>query len=418
MRPPRAGKIRSLTSVFLGAMLFALLAGCSDADEQDIAAPDALFPSEAPPSGPERSSVVAEIIAHVSPSSKSITFEPVEFDAPGLKAQSIDELNLVQDDNPGDGLRTTVELVTNSVGYDADCPAPYQAGTFCGNVTLTSFYQRTLANVFVQATSITPPTGYNAVNSDPSEFGLDDTFGLWKYTTPAASSPGVIGQAPHNSGARDWVFANPDNGDWSMLLRVVSSLKYSGYTFDFSAAPFIDACVGGVVTTASSAQYTMPFPFTLYQSTNSIVRFNIRGVLTFGNVNGTASGNNLELPNTSAPKPAVFVFWDNIKYGAGGQMCYKVVGTAPNRQFAITWNNMTFVDAPDKDTASLQFGVILGEGTNNIDMVYNSMNGSSSRPSGDSATVGVQNEAGSASTAEFNQGSYGSGNAYTFIPIP
>jgi hypothetical protein len=398
-------------------MVFVLLAGCADAGGQDGGAPGALFPSE-PPRAPEESSVVAEVIAHISPSKKTISFEPVPRATPGLGTQSIDELNLSQDNNPGDGLRTTVELVTNSVGFNADCPAPYQVNTFCGNVTLTSFYQRTLANVFVQATSITPPTGHNALNSDPSEFGLSDTFGLWKYTSPAASTEGVIGQAPHNSGTRDWVFANPDNADTSILLRVVSSLKYSGYIFDYSNASFIDACSGGVTTTSSSAQQTMPFPFTFYQSTNGVVRFNVKGMLTFGNVNGSASGSNVALPSAGAPKPGLFVFWDNLKYGVGGKMCYKVVGSAPNRQVAITWNNMTFADSPDLNTANLQFGVILTEGTNNIEVVYNSMSGLSSRPEGDSATIGVQNETGSASTGEFNQGGFGSGSAYAFIPIP
>ncbi|NUQ75625.1 MAG: hypothetical protein HUU21_18930 [Polyangiaceae bacterium] len=417
MKQSRAQKYRLSAPVSLGAGLLVLLAGCADAGGPDGPAPDALYPSEAPPL-PEGTALVAEILARVSPSAKTITFEPIERDDPGLETQSIDELNLVQDETPGSGLRTTVELVTNSVGFDAECPAPYQAGTFCGNVTLSSFYQRSLANVFVQATSITPPSKYNAVNSDPSEFGQDDTFGLWKYTTPAATTAGVLGQAPHNSGTRDWVFANPDNGDWSMILRVISSLKYSAYIYDFSSASFIDACAGGSATTASSAQFTMPFPFTLYQSTNSIVRFNIRGVITFGNVNGTASGNNLALPSGNAPKPAVFAFWDNIQYGPAGKMCYKVVGAAPNRKVAITWNDMTFVDAPDAGTASLQFGVILSEGTNNIEMVYNSMNGASSRKSGDSATVGVQNEDSTSAMAEFNLGIFSSGSAYAFIPIP
>jgi hypothetical protein len=414
MRKAQQRADRSPVMIFVGAIGLALLAGCSDAGGED-GSPGALFPSEPPP---PQGAVVAEIIAHLSPSRGTITFEPIERASPGLDTQSMDSLNLVQDDVPGSGLPTTVELITNSVGYNAECPAPYQTNTFCGNVTLQSFYGRSLSNVFVQATSITPPTGHNGLNKDSSEFGLDDTYGLWKYTSPAASTEGVVGQSPHNTGTRDWVFANPDNAETSIVLRVVSSLRYSGYVFDFSSASFIDACSGGVSTTASSAQQTMPFPFTLYQSTNSVVRFNIKGMITFGNVNGTASGSNVSLPAATAPKPGVFVFWDNLKYGPGGKMCYKVVGSAPNRQAVITWNNMTFTDAPDANTASLQFGAILTEGTNNIDVVYNAMSGASSRPDGDSATIGVQNEAGSVATAEFNSGGYGSGNAYAFVPIP
>jgi hypothetical protein len=413
MRPSPTGNVRPSIAIPLAAIGLALITGCVDAGGSDGGPPAA--PLEPPPA---EGAVIAEVIAHLRPSEGTISFEPVPPASPGLKAQSIEELNLAQDDNPGTGLRTTVELVTNSVGYNAECPAPYQVNTFCGNVTLTSFYQRPLSDVFVQVTSITPSMGHSGVNSDPSEYGLSDAFGLWKYTAPAATTEGVIGQPPHNAGTRDWVFANPDNADTSILLRVLSSLKYSGYIFDFSSSPFIDACSGGLSTTATSGQQTMPFPFTLYQSTSTVVRYNIKGMITFGNVNGSASGSNVALPNGSAPKPSVFVFWDNLKYGPGGKMCYKVVGSAPNRQVAITWNNMTFADAPDLNTASLQFGAILNEGTNAISVVYNAMNGFTTRPSGDSATIGVQNEAGSAATAEFNQGSYGSGNAFAFVPVP
>jgi hypothetical protein len=51
-------------------------------------------------------------------------------------------------------------------------------------------------------------------------------------------------------------------------------------------------------------------------------------------------------------------------------------------------------------------------------MVYNSMNGPTSRTSGNSATVGTQNELGTDTTSEYNQPNYGTGKAYTFIPIP
>jgi hypothetical protein len=310
-----------------------------------------------------------------------------------------------------------VELTTNSVGSNGECPAGYQTNTFCGNVTLRHFYSRSLANVFVQATSITPPTGHNGLNSDPSEFGLDDTYGLWKYTSPGAAVPGVLGQAPFNEATRDWVFADPDGADTSIVLRVVASLKYAGYTFDFGSSPFIDACSGGASTTVASAQQTMPFPFTLYGSTNTIVRYNRRGMITFGSVTGSASGTNVALPNTGAPKPMISVFWDNIVYGAGGSMCYKVVGSAPNRQVVITWNNMSFADAADQP-ATLQFGAILTEGTNNVEVVYNTMNGPTPRADGAGATVGVQNEAGTAATSETDQPNYGAGNTYAFVPIP
>lgn len=419
MSPAHVGIPRPSRSTLPGALALVLslplAAGCADAADP---APVSARPLAEPLPLPEQSVVIAEIVAHVSPSKGTITFERLDRGAPSSTTQSIDELNLVESGAENDGPPTTVELVTNTVGYDAECPAPYQISTFCGNVTLRSFYTRSLSNVFVQVTSIDPPTGHNALNSDPSEFALEDTFGLWKYKAPAAASPGVLGEAPHNDGSRDWVFANADGTDSSIFLRVVASLKYAEYTLDYSSASFIDACAGGAATGLASGQQTLPFPFTLYNSTNTVVRYNSRGMITFGNVSGTSIGLNTALPSSRAPKPGVFVFWDNIKYGLGGKMCYKVVGAAPNRKAVITWNNMTFTDAPDSNTASLQFGAILSEGTNNIDVVYQTMSGMTSRVTGDSATVGVQDELNEAATVEYNQGNFGAGSAYTFVPIP
>jgi hypothetical protein len=376
------------------------------------------------PSLPMGSVVVGEYLAHFSPTERKMTFTAVHPTSAGRAAQSIDALNVVSDDIPNSGPQGTVELLTNSAGTNSDCPAGHQTQTFCGNVTLSQFYTGSLSNVFVQVTSITDATGteitdHGATNGDTSEFELDATKGLWKYTAPAATTDGVLGQSPDNAGTRDWIFSNPDDAETYIMLRVVASQSYSSYTTDFSSQAFVDACsIGTNLGTPSSATQTMPFPFTLYGNTSSTVKFNRRGMITFGSVAGTSSGVNVELPSTAAPKPALFAFWDDIAFGASSSgLCYATTGTAPNRQYVIQWKNMNFVAAADK-TASLNFEAILSEGTNNIDVVYDTMTGPTGRASGDSATVGVQNAGGTVATAEFNQGNYGSGNAYAFIPVP
>ncbi len=412
------------TIALTGALLLGILPGC--VGEQTDSAP-AIEPADAPSVPlPPKSVVLGEFIAHVRPSRRSITFEAATPAAgKGVSPQSIDELNVTQDGVTGSGPANTIELVTNTVGYNGQCPIGYQTSSFCGNVTLRHFFSGSLANVFVQVISVYSPTtglemtGHGGINGDASEFGLDATKGLWKYTAPAATTAGVLGVSPDNSGTRDWVFANPDDADTYIKMRVISSLTYAGYIFDFSSQAFVDACATGTsVGAVSQSTQTMPFPFTLYGNTSSTVKFNKRGMVTFGNVNGTASGTNLSLPNTSAPKPALFVFWDDIAYGASGAaMCYKTLGSAPNRQYVIEWKNMNFVTAADQ-TASLTFETILSEGTNNIDVIYDTMSGPTTRTTGDSATVGVQNATGTVATFEFNTPDFGTGNAYTFVPQP
>lgn len=404
-----------------GALALGLAAGCAEAGSTD-------------PGGSANldGAVAGDFIAHVSPKSRTITFEkvgkaPAGKTAPGFRAQdlngSADSLNIESDDVEGSGSTNTVELVTNSVGFDTDCPPGFQSKTFCGNVTLRHFYPRSLSHVYVQATRMWDTngndlTGHSALNSDASEFGLNNGIGLWQYSNEAAASAGVLGAAPYNHGTRDWVFQNPDDADWYIYLKVVAGMQYLDYAFDFSSESFIDACALGTnLGKTSTSTQTLPFTFTLYDQTSTTVRFNRRGMMTFGSTAGSASGTNVALPSTAAPKPALFAFWDDIVFGTNGAMCFATVGEAPNRKFVVEWRDMNFASSGDQ-TASLTFEAILSEGTNSIDTVYHDMNGPTLRASGDSATVGVQNSTGTAAQAEYNIPDFGSGNAYAFIPIP
>lgn len=420
--PSRPSNFRSPLVFASAALLACLLPGCSD--EAPVAPLD--FTDDPAVALPPNSVVLADFVMHVSPKNKTASIERLVRGEDGvLRPQSIDDLTLSQDGVEGSGPPNTVELVTNSYNAGAgNCPSG-AGGTWCANVTLRHFYTRPISNAFVQVTSI-DLANHAAINSDGSEFGLDDTKGLWKYTAPAATTPGVLGTSPNNDGTRDWEFNDPDGVDANIQLRVVASLHYANYTFDFSNESWgtsTDACQGGTSTTTNSVSTTMPFTFTLYGASNTAIRFNRLGQITFGSVSGSASGSNLALPSTSAPKPGFFVFWDNIKYGAGGKMCYKTTGSAPNRKFVVTWSNMTFNDAPAANTASLTFSAVLSEGSDLIDVVYGNMSGDGtaagdSRAGGSSATVGVQNDSGTTATAEYNTENYGSGNAYAFVPVP
>ena len=182
---------------------------------------------------------------------------------------------------------------------------------------------------------------------------------------------------------------------------------------------FVDACANGTsVGKVSSSSQTMPFAFLFHDAGSTAVEFTKRGMITFGGASGTTSGENLVLPDSGAPGPAVYAFWDDIDFGgANSTMCYQTIGSAPNRKYVIEWKDMDFVDAAD-GVASLTFEAILSEGTNNIDVVYDTMTGPTSRADGDSATVGVQNATGTVSTSEIDTPDFGSGNAYAFVPQP
>jgi hypothetical protein len=431
----------------LGAFAVVSLAGCASAPEPDTGAP---------PGG----RVLAELSLHLQPSRGLARIERVtrmEADGtPGLSPQAITDINLCQDGTPGSSDPTqcglpagtpTVELVTDpaslvdtyGTGPANGCPA----GSFCGTVTLNSFWPRPLSNVYVQATSITddygvPLSGHSGTNSDtaPQSYKLGNTFGLWQHTADLATTPGVIGMAPNNSGTRQWVFANPDDADTYVELRVVASTTYTNYKLTPSSRPFIDACAGGVQLSTSLGTSTqpLPFPFTFYGSTYDgspgkpqQVTFSKVGVVTFGSASNTVSGTNEQLPDASSgtPRPAIFAFWDQLDYGSGANrqgMCFKTIGAAPNRQFAVTWTTMNFnANVSGKDRpASMTFSATLNEGTDRIDLAYKTMTGPTTRATGGSATVGAQNEAGTvaASGSTFKAAQYASLTSWSLIPVP
>ena len=397
----------------------------------------------APPAPPARGTVVAEVVAHAKPRQRSVTFAKAGTHdpkaAPSLSAQSIDELPIVQDGTPGSGPEVSVELVTNSVGdtFMGDTCPGVAAGSkaFCANVTLNHFYLRPLSNVFVQVTSILdgdlqPFAAHEAWTSDPPALGLDDSLGLWSYSAPGAA-PGVLGVSPDNGGSRDWVFRNPDDADTVMSLRVVSSLTYTSYTRTAQNLPFVNACEGGTnLGTPMTSVLDLPFPFTLYDTTTTKATANRRGVLLMG-VNGLiapaksvalpASGNvpNCSLFNQCAvPRPAIFPFWDILLYLGEGALCTRAGGTAPNRTFAVTWNHLGRAGSLEDEGSDYTFTVVLHEGTDVIDLLYGQMDGQQPNASGGSASIGVQNAAGTAATAEWQAAHYGSGTSYTFTPVP
>lgn len=408
--------LRIVTLVTSAALSLGTLAGC--------AGPEA-------PSGPQAAApvlpnavVFGEFVAHLRPKDHSFTIERVgdgRAYGPTLEPQSLDSLPIIQDGVAGSGPPNTVELVTTS--YTDQYPTTQ---TVTAVVDLRHFYGRTFSNVYTYVSGITDANGvalsnHDGINSDPSQFGLSNAHGLWQYTASGAD-PGVLAQSPLNVGTRTWIFANPDDANTNVSFVVYGSLGFGSYTQNFSTATYIDACAGGTTYTTSLGTATIPFDFTLYNTNTTTVKFSNQGKVGFGATASLGiSGTAVALPTTNAPHPALFPFWDNIKYGAGGMMCSQTVGTAPKRQFVIEWRNMDFKAGAGAGGSSLDFEAILSEGTSNIDTVYNSMVGSltaAGRETGTQATVGVQNEAATAGTGEFQQPNYGTGNAYTFNPAP
>lgn len=405
--------------------------------------------------------VLGEFVMRVDPGQHSLSISRLERGAGAAKGpESFDNLSIEQDGNPGTGTVDNVELVTDVVTFGAACSGGNPA-SFCGHVTLRSFYARPLNNVYVQVTSVVDANGlplstfHGGINSDAGPVvpatQLDASLGLWRHP-PTGASPSFLGTtATTNSWPRNWVFADPDGATTTITLRVVASLTYKDYVKSTSTQAFIDACTlsGGVTHTLATASNTatMPFPFTFYGvSGTTQVIYNRNGVFAFGGNlpptgdNGTVNGykfKNKTLPETPAvisTSPAAYAFWDGLNGNPGALVCHGTSGTTPNRKFVITWKNLKGFSDPDNST-NLTFSAILSEGVDTIDYVYSSMIGAAGsdviypamtnvqRAAGKNAVIGVQGPNGAVNIATPFPAAIGgsviaSGTKIRFTPVP
>jgi hypothetical protein len=415
----------------------------------------------APGAVPAGHAVLGEFVLRVDPRRQSAVLSRLHRSGgAGKHPESFDNISIEQDGNPGTGTVNNVELVTNSVTFGSACSGG-SAASFCGNVTLRSFYTRPLNNVYVQVTSIVDVNGmpfstfHGGTNSDASPASpataLDRSLGLWRHP-PAGAAQNFLGTtAATSTGTRNWVFADPDGATTSITFRVVASLTYKDYSKSVSTQAFLDACTlqGAVSTlpTEVNVTATMPFAFTFYgvSGTNQVT-YNRDGVFAFGGTlppgadNGTVSAYTFqnrtlpETPTTKSVSPGAYVFWDGLKANAGAQICHATSGATPNQKFVMTWKNVKGFNNPDNST-NLTFSAILSEGTDIIDYVYSSMTAAAGndqvypsmtnaeRAGGKNAVIGLQGPSGAVNIATPFPAAIGgsavaSGTKLRFTPIP
>jgi hypothetical protein len=381
---------------------------------------------------PAGDAILGEFVVRVDPGQKSLVISRLHRSrGAGKGPESFDNVSIEQDGVAGSGTVNNVELVTNSVTFGSGCSGGNPA-SFCGNVTLRSFYTRPLNNAYVQVTSIVDSAGlplstfHGGINSDASPAApataLDASQGLWRYPA-AGASPSFLGTtAATNNATRNWVFADPDGAATTITLRVVASLTYKDYAKSTSTQAFIDACTlpGAATHTPATATVTaaMPFAFTFYGASGTTqIAYNRNGVFAFGGTlpptgdNGTVVNykfKNKLLPETPAVvsvSPAGYAFWDGLNGNPGGLICDGTSGVTPNRKFVLTWKNLKGFNTPDNST-NLTFSAILSEGVDTIDYVYSSMTSAggndvvypaltnAQRSAGRNAVIGVEGPSG------------------------
>lgn len=212
---------------------------------------------------------------------------------------------------------------------------------------------------------------------------------------------GEISGVPTTPGTYEVTIALTDSSDparsasqWYKLLVV------RGYALEDVPFDPINARDGGtdlhVTDKDGYRQVDLPFHFTFYDEEFSVIQVSPNGYITFGD-EPADSFTNTAIPDRSAPNGFAAPFWDFLEPESGGGVFSLVVGEAPNRRLVVTWADVPHLP----DTGPATFSVILEEGSNNIvfqypdivfddDIVWTSFN------YGKSATIGIENPAGTA----------------------
>ncbi len=152
--------------------------------------------------------------------------------------------------------------------------------------------------------------------------------------------------------------------------------------------------IGDDVLSASTA---LPFAFSFFGTTVANYRVSSNGNLQFFATTGAGSSQftNVAIPSTTVPNGFVAPFWDDLTAVATTQVRTQIFGSGSTRHMTVEWFDSTFSGSAER----LQFQVKVYETTNVIEFHYCSLvanAGSATRILGNSATVGVENLAGSA----------------------
>jgi glucose/arabinose dehydrogenase len=155
----------------------------------------------------------------------------------------------------------------------------------------------------------------------------------------------------------------------------------------------------------------LPFRVPFYGQMYDSAWVDVNGKLSFADP-GRSWGVNTVLPDAATPNAAVYPFWDDLVVRADSSIRTALVGTAPDRRFVVEWRNIGLYGST---SARVTFEAIISE-SGQITFNYADLS-TSGRELGNSATVGIENAAGTiALQYSVNQPVLANGRAIVFTP--
>jgi hypothetical protein len=197
----------------------------------------------------------------------------------------------------------------------------------------------------------------------------------------------------------------------------INGVCTAGTTYGITPSPaaFVDACgQAGFQRFFSTppatnfddtvtAVLTIPFNFTVYGTVFTQYSVATNGYIGFGGTAVSAShfGDECPLPITGMNMPVLWVYNADLMPRDNEGICVATIGNVGTRRQVITWKNFRYYSStlPAGTADMLTMSVVLNEGTNTIDVFYETMaNGGGGGTTTDIAIAGIQNAAATQTT--------------------
>jgi subtilisin family serine protease len=166
------------------------------------------------------------------------------------------------------------------------------------------------------------------------------------------------------------------------------SSKFGYQCWDLSASYIDGTTTLPLSGDDTAAQVALPFAFPFYGKSYTTAYVATNGFLNF--LGPQTTHNNYTIPFPDVPNAAVYPLWDDLVVDGSASVRTALVGQAPQRRFAVEWRNVAFVGTDLRVT----FEAVLSE-DGHVVLQYKDIPGDG-RARGNSATIGIENEDGSA----------------------
>jgi len=147
---------------------------------------------------------------------------------------------------------------------------------------------------------------------------------------------------------------------------------------------------------AAGSAISLPFTFTFFGKPYSNFYVGSNGLVGFS-PGGMSYYSNSNIPNPYVPNAVICAYWDDLNPARSGGVYVGFEGAAPNRKVIVSWVDVAWGPSVPLTLAKFTLQAILMEGSNDIVLQYlNVSPANTTYGAGRSATIGIENETGTA----------------------